>query len=65
MLPQAGYGQGQVVVSPLKMARIAGAVATRGVIIPVSWVKAPEPTTAYSHSSRRTRGPLEERPSAD
>jgi peptidoglycan glycosyltransferase len=26
-LPHAGYGQGQVVVSPLKMARVSGAVA--------------------------------------
>jgi cell division protein FtsW (lipid II flippase) len=46
LLPQAGYGQGQVVVSPLKMARIAGAIATRGVVTPVRWVKAPESTAA-------------------
>jgi cell division protein FtsW (lipid II flippase) len=37
-LPQAGYGQGQVVVSPLKMARVAAAVAARGQVVPVHWV---------------------------
>jgi peptidoglycan glycosyltransferase len=30
-LPQAGYGQGYVVTSPLKMARVAGAIASSGV----------------------------------
>jgi cell division protein FtsW (lipid II flippase) len=29
-LPQAGYGQGDVVTSPLRMARVAAAVASRG-----------------------------------
>ncbi|HEY2153056.1 MAG TPA: FtsW/RodA/SpoVE family cell cycle protein [Vicinamibacterales bacterium] len=31
-LPQIGYGQGDVVVTPLKMARIAAAVASNGVL---------------------------------
>src|SRR4051812_29684877 len=31
-LPYAGYGQGEVVASPLRMARVAGAIATDGVI---------------------------------
>jgi cell division protein FtsW (lipid II flippase) len=30
-LPQAGYGQGYVVTSPLRMARVAAAIASRGV----------------------------------
>jgi peptidoglycan glycosyltransferase len=30
LLPQAGYGQGEVVASPLQMARIAGAIAADG-----------------------------------
>jgi cell division protein FtsW (lipid II flippase) len=30
-LPQAGYGQGYVVTSPLRMARVAGAIASDGV----------------------------------
>lgn len=31
-LPQIGYGQGDVVVSPLRMARIAAAIAARGTL---------------------------------
>src|SRR5213594_4466345 len=30
-LPQAGYGQGYVVTSPLRMARVAGAIASGGI----------------------------------
>ena len=33
-LPQASYGQGQVVASPLQMARVAGAIANRGRVVP-------------------------------
>ncbi|MEP6915753.1 MAG: FtsW/RodA/SpoVE family cell cycle protein [Acidobacteriota bacterium] len=36
-LPQAGYGQGQVIVSPLKMARIAASIGGQGVVQPVRW----------------------------
>jgi cell division protein FtsW (lipid II flippase) len=32
MLPQIGYGQGDVVVSPLKMARVAAAIASNGIL---------------------------------
>ena len=31
-LPHAGYGQGEVVATPLRMARVAGAIATDGTI---------------------------------
>jgi cell division protein FtsW (lipid II flippase)/cell division protein FtsI/penicillin-binding protein 2 len=31
-LPQAGYGQGDVVASPLRMARVAGAIASGGIL---------------------------------
>jgi cell division protein FtsW (lipid II flippase) len=31
-LPQAGYGQGEVVVTPLRMARVAAALASEGVL---------------------------------
>ena len=31
-LPQAGYGQGDVVATPLRMARVAGAIASRGIL---------------------------------
>jgi cell division protein FtsW (lipid II flippase)/cell division protein FtsI/penicillin-binding protein 2 len=40
-LAHAGYGQGEVVVSPLKMARVAAAVAHGGLVIPVRWVTTP------------------------
>jgi cell division protein FtsW (lipid II flippase) len=33
-LPQASYGQGQVVVSPLQMARVAGAISNQGRVVP-------------------------------
>jgi cell division protein FtsI/penicillin-binding protein 2 len=33
-LPQASYGQGQVVVSPLQMARVAGCIGHQGQIVP-------------------------------
>jgi peptidoglycan glycosyltransferase len=38
-LPQVGYGQGDVLVSPLRMARVAGAVAASGVLTDVQWDK--------------------------
>ena len=31
-LPQAGYGQGDVVATPLRMARVAGAIASKGIL---------------------------------
>jgi cell division protein FtsW (lipid II flippase) len=37
-LPLAGYGQGDVLVSPLKMARVAAAVAGRGLVVPARWL---------------------------
>jgi len=40
-LPYAGYGQADVLVSPLKMARVAAAVAAGGRVLPVRWITAP------------------------
>jgi peptidoglycan glycosyltransferase len=37
-LPQAGYGQGDVVATPLRMARVAAAIASGGVLREVSIV---------------------------
>jgi cell division protein FtsI/penicillin-binding protein 2 len=37
-IAHAGYGQGEVLVSPLKMARVAAAVAHDGVVTPVRWI---------------------------
>jgi len=42
-LAQAGYGQGQVVVSPVKMARVAGAIARQGRVLPARWIAAGRP----------------------
>ena len=36
-LPHAGYGQGQVVLSPLKLARISASIAAGGAIAPTQW----------------------------
>ena len=36
-LAHAGYGQGQVVLSPLKLARISAAIASGGTIVPLRW----------------------------
>jgi cell division protein FtsW (lipid II flippase) len=36
-IAHAGYGQGEVLVSPLKMARVAAAVAHDGQIAPIRW----------------------------
>jgi peptidoglycan glycosyltransferase len=41
MLAQVGYGQGEAVVSPLKLARVSASIAARGVIVPVRWTAAP------------------------
>ena len=36
-LPQVGYGQGEVVATPLRMARVAAAIAADGVMHDVRW----------------------------
>jgi cell division protein FtsI/penicillin-binding protein 2/cell division protein FtsW (lipid II flippase) len=38
-LPQASYGQGQVVASPLQMARVAGSIANSGKLVPIRWTQ--------------------------
>ena len=38
-LAHAGYGQGEVVASPLKIARISAAIAAGGVVMPVQWMR--------------------------
>ena len=39
-LPHAGYGQGQVVASPLKIARISASIAAGGEVVAPQWLKA-------------------------
>ena len=41
-LPHAGYGQGQVLASPLKMARVSASIAAAGVVSSVRWLSLPE-----------------------
>jgi peptidoglycan glycosyltransferase len=36
-LPHAGYGQGDVLASPLKMARVSAAIAGSGLALPARW----------------------------
>ena len=36
-LPHAAYGQGQVLASPLKIARVSASIASGGTILPVRW----------------------------
>ncbi|HZB25782.1 MAG TPA: FtsW/RodA/SpoVE family cell cycle protein, partial [Vicinamibacterales bacterium] len=50
-LPHAGYGQGQVVVSPLKMARVSGAVAADGRAVQPRWIAA-APAAAAAETPR-------------
>jgi cell division protein FtsW (lipid II flippase)/cell division protein FtsI/penicillin-binding protein 2 len=40
-LPHAGYGQGQVVASPLKMARVSASIAAGGTAVPVTFFAKP------------------------
>ena len=36
-LPQIGYGQGDVVATPMRMARVAAAIASDGVLRETQW----------------------------
>jgi cell division protein FtsW (lipid II flippase) len=45
-LAYAGYGQGEVLVSPLKMARIAAAIARQGRVVPARWLHDDKPSRA-------------------
>lgn len=45
-LPHAGYGQADVLVSPLKMARVAASIGGGGLVRPVRWITSPEAAPA-------------------
>jgi peptidoglycan glycosyltransferase len=57
-LAHAGYGQADVLVSPLKMARVASSIAAKGLVVPVQWTLGeqpsdePEPSTAKDARQR-------------
>lgn len=42
-LPHAGYGQGQVVASPLKVARISASIASGGPVVTPRWLRDASP----------------------
>jgi cell division protein FtsI/penicillin-binding protein 2 len=52
-LPQAAYGQGQVIATPLQMARVAATVADEGQLPEVRWLlpEAPDPATAAAKAA--------------
>jgi peptidoglycan glycosyltransferase len=56
-LPHAGYGQGQVLSSPLKMARVSASIASGGRVAPVRWLSrgegGEEPPAAKGSASGR------------
>jgi peptidoglycan glycosyltransferase len=58
-LPQVGYGQAEVVATPLRMARVAAAIAADGVVPDVRWdaaVKSAEPHVLVARDSARLIG---------
>ena len=59
-LPQVGYGQGDVVATPLRMARVAAAVASNGVLRDARWEQDGhgEPRANRSVPGRRRRARL-------
>ena len=44
LLAQTGYGQGEALVSPLKLARVSAAIAAGGAVVPVRWETSAEDT---------------------
>jgi len=48
MLAQVGYGQGEALVTPLKLARVSAAIAAGGVVVPAHWETTGVETTASS-----------------
>jgi cell division protein FtsW (lipid II flippase) len=58
-LPQVGYGQGEVVATPLRMARVAAAIAADGLVPDVRWETASgtgEPHPFVTRASARLIG---------
>src|SRR5262249_28078317 len=50
MLAHVGYGQGEAVVSPIKLARVSASIASGGTIAPLRW----QPTTSTSATGTAT-----------
>jgi penicillin-binding protein A len=57
-LPHAGYGQGEVVTSPLKMASVSASIAAGGMVSPVRWFTTSAGTTAAVRARTEAVGPV-------
>jgi cell division protein FtsW (lipid II flippase)/uncharacterized membrane protein YgcG len=55
-LPQAAYGQGQVIATPLQMARVAATVADQGRMPEVRWIQAEEGARRLQPATAATAG---------
>jgi peptidoglycan glycosyltransferase len=57
-LPQAGYGQGDVVATPLRMARVAAAIASHGNLrdVRIEKTAASPPASAKKNAEKRAAG---------
>ena len=53
-LAQVGYGQGEALVTPLKLARVSASIASGGAIVPVRWEQAAEEETRVDARRRGT-----------
>jgi cell division protein FtsW (lipid II flippase) len=51
-LPQVGYGQGEVVATPLRMARVAATIAADGIIPDTRWESTPGTGEPHAYLSR-------------
>jgi cell division protein FtsW (lipid II flippase)/cell division protein FtsI/penicillin-binding protein 2 len=56
-LPHAGYGQADVLVSPLKMARVAASIAGHGLVLPVQWTAGSMQPSDEPQPAAESRGP--------
>ena len=56
-LPQAAYGQGQVIATPLQMARVAATVAAEGRMPEVRWIEPEEGARAVAGAAGAAAGP--------
>jgi cell division protein FtsW (lipid II flippase) len=64
-LPQAAYGQGQVIATPLQMARVAATVADQGAMPEVRWIQAeraarPAVAARVAGAAAADGGPMQE-----
>jgi cell division protein FtsW (lipid II flippase) len=56
-LPQAAYGQGQVIATPLQMARVAATVADEGRMPEVRWIQPEQGGRGYGGAGATAAGP--------